>query len=227
MWNVKEGINDIQFTLYYTDGLKVVPNKKDQPATAALRTDGSETSFTLDAEKHALQYSFHCDEPVQAEGLLFRIEFELPADAKPDDKYVFKPEVQKLSGASGDIAYKVLDGYVSILGSHDDLCFEKGDMNLSHYVDIDDVQLLLKEYVTTLSGRPSALRDDHRRIADVDEDGKVNVVDVLLLLKYYTERTALKEVTWSDMLGKAPEYPDVHISNETYDSWRQSEREGF
>ena len=81
--------------------------------------------------------------------------------------------------------------------------------------------------MTTLSGRPSVLPDDHRRIADVDEDGKVNVVDVLLLLKYYTEQTALKEVTWSEILGKAPEYPDVHISNETYDSWRQSEREGF
>lgn len=225
LWNLKEGIRDIELTLYYPEILRIELNAKGESAKKGNISADSDASFVLDEENHALKVSVHSEQPIREDGILFSVIFAVPADAKMGDKYPVKTEVQKLSGASGDIAYNIADGYIEIGGYHDDLSFEKGDMNLSHYVGVDDVQKLLKEYVTTLSGRASALPEDHRKIADIDEDGNVDIIDVQLLLKYYTERTALKDITWEEILGKQPQYPAVHISNESYDRQRQSEKE--
>ncbi len=225
LWNLKEGIRDIELTLYYPEILRIELNAKGEPAIKGDILADSDASFVLDEENRALKVSVHSEQPIREDGILFSVIFAVPAEAKMGDKYPVKTEVQKLSGASGDIAYNIADGYIEIGGYHDDLSFEKGDMNLSHYVGVDDVQQLLKEYVTTLSGRTSALADDHRKIADIDEDGRVDIVDVQLLLKYYTEQTALKDITWEEILGKQPQYPSVHISNESYDLQRQSEKE--
>lgn len=225
LWNLKEGIRDIELTLYYPEVLAIIPNRYDEPATKGTIPADSGVSFVLDEENHALKVSVHSEQPIREDGILFSVIFAVPAEAKMGDKYPVKTEVQKLSGASGDIAYNIADGYIEIGGYHDDLSFEKGDMNLSHYVGVDDVQQLLKEYVTTLSGRASALPEDHRKIADIDEDGNVDIIDVQLLLKYYTEQTARKDITWEEILGKRPQYPAVHVSNETFYRQRDTERE--
>ncbi len=225
LWNLKEGIRDIELTLYYPEILRIELNAKGESAKKGNISADSDASFVLDEENHALKVSVHSEQPIREDGILFSVIFAVPAEAKMGDKYPVKTEVQKLSGASGDIAYNIADGYIEIGGYHDDLSFEKGDMNLSHYVGVDDVQQLLKEYVTTLSGRASALPEDHRKIADIDEDGNVDIIDVQLLLKYYTEQTARKDITWEEILGKRPQYPAVHVSNETFYRQRDTERE--
>ena len=225
LWNLKEGIRDIELTLYYPEILRIELNAKGESAKKGTIPADSDASFVLDEENHALKVSVHSEQPIREDGILFSVIFAVPAEAKMGDKYPVKTEVQKLSGASGDIAYNIANGYIEIGGFHDDLSFEKGDMNLSHYVGVDDVQQLLKEYVTTLSGRASALPEDHRKIADIDEDGNVDIIDVQLLLKYYTEQTARKDITWEEILGKRPQYPAVHVSNETFYRQRDTERE--
>ena len=225
LWNLKEGIQDIELTLYYPEILRIELSAKGEPAIKGNIPADSDASFVLDEENHALKVSVHSEQPIREDGILFSVTFAVSAEAKMGDKYPVKTEVQKLSGASGDIAYNIADGYIEIGGYHDDMRFDKGDMNFTRSVGVDDVQLLLKEYVTTLSGRASALPEDHRKIADIDEDGRVDIVDVQLLLKYYTERTALRDMTWEEILGKQPQYPAVHISNESYDRQRQSEKE--
>lgn len=225
LWNLKEGIQDIELTLYYPEILRIELNAKGEPAIKGDILADSDASFVLDEENRALKVSVHSEQPIREDGILFSVIFAVSANAKMGDKYPVKTEVQKLSGASGDIAYNIADGYIEIGGYHDDMRFDKGDMNFTRSVGVDDVQQLLKEYVTTLSGRASALAEDHRKIADIDEDGNVDIIDVQLLLKYYTEQTALKDITWEEILGKQPQYPSVHISNESYDLQRQSEKE--
>ena len=226
LWNVKEGIRDIELTLYYPEVLKIVPTAKGEPAKKGTIPADSDASFVLDEENHSLKVSVHSEQPIQTDGILFSVIISIPADVKSLERYPIKTEVQEFSGASGDIVYNIVDGYIEIAGiHHDDMRFEKGDMNFTRSVGVDDVQQLLKEYVTTLSGRASALPEDHRKIADIDEDGNVDIIDVQLLLKYYTEQTARKDITWEEILGKRPQYPAVHVSNETFYRQRDTERE--
>ena len=220
LWNVKEGISDLQITLFVPEELKIIRNDDDEPASGLCSEYcGGTASAVLDEEKNELQFTFHSDEPVSEIDPLFILSFYLPVNLS-GGTYPIKAEVNKLSGPSGDIAYNTVDGYIKVFASHDDMKFEKGDMNFSRYVDVGDAQRILKEYVKTLSGCASSLRDDHKQIADINEDGAVDVLDAQLLLKYCTEQTALNEVTWKDILKKEPMYPAVHISNETYDSVR-------
>ena len=214
--NNTSGFSDIKVALYYTEGLEVILNEDYEPASGSDITSRWQTESVLDTEERCVVFSCHCEKNNKNEGTLFSVLFRLPIDAKLGDKYMLKPEVLTLNNLSGELPFNVIDGYLEIGTYHDDLSFDKGDMNMSHRVDVSDAQLILKEYVKTLSGQESNLRADHRQLADIDENGSVDVVDAQLLLKYCTERTALNDITWEQILGKKPQYPSVHISNDTF-----------
>ena len=214
--NNLSGFADIKVALYYPEGLEVILNEDGEPASGGDIALRWQTESVLDTEERCVVFSCNCEKNNKYEGTLFSVKFQVPIDAKTFDKYYLKPEVLTLNNLSGDLPYNIIDGYIEVGSYHDDFSFDKGDMNFSHGVDVSDAQMILKEYVKTLSGQESTLHADHRQLADIDENGTVDVVDAQFLLKYCTERTALNDITWEQILGKKPEYPSVHISSDTF-----------
>ena len=220
--NNKSGFTDIKVALYYPEELEVIPNEDDEPASEGDMTESRQTESVLDTEKRCVIFSCHSEKNNMHEGTLFSVYFRLPINAKPADKYPLKQEVLTLNNLSGELPFNNIDGYLEVGFFHDDLLFDKGDMDLSHSVSVGDAQMILKAYVNTLSGRESTLPADYMQLADIDENGSVDVADAQLLLKYCTERTALNDVTWEQLLGKVPKYPSVHISGAIFDDVRET-----
>ena len=222
IFNNVSGFTDITVALYYPEELEVIPNEEDEPATDGDITSRGQTESVLDTENyhHRVVFRCHCEKNNMKEGTLFSVQLRVPIDAKSFDKYPLNPEVLALNNLNGEQPYNILNGYIEILTPHDDFIFYKGDMDLSHSVNVADAQLVLKEYVKTVSGQESTLRADYRLLADIDENGTVDVADAQLLLKYCTERTALNDVTWEQILGKEPKCLCTHISYDTFNDLR-------
>ena len=220
IFNNTSGFSDITVALYYPEELTVIPNEDDEPATAGDVTLRWLTESVLDTKNRRVVFSCHCERNNMNEGTLFSVQFRVPVDAETADRYPLKPEVLALNNLSCEQPYNILNGYIEVRWPHDDLIFYKGDMDLTHSVDVADAQLVLREYVKTVSGQESTLRADHRLLADIDENGTVDVADAQLLLKYCTERTALNDVTWEQILGKEPKCLYAHIFNDTFNDLR-------
>lgn len=75
---------------------------------------------------------------------------------------------------------------------------ERGDFDGNAVTDVLDAQLLLKEYVETLSGKVSTANAMQKTVCDIDGDGSLSVADVQYVLMFYTDTVA----------GKTPKWPD-------------------
>ncbi len=104
-------------------------------------------------------------------------------------------------------------------GGQHDLTFRKGDCSLNHSVNAGDAQWILMDYVTTLSGKPSLFYDDQRILADIDENGKIDILDAQYVLMYSTDDFAGKTVKWADYIGKELKCFEVVVSTDTLNGW--------
>ena len=94
---------------------------------------------------------------------------------------------------------------------------------MSHYISVADAELILKDYVTALSGKPSIFYNDQKSLADVDENGTVDLFDAQYVLIYCTENTAKKNITWAELIGKEPECNSVVVSLDTLNGWHHKQ----
>lgn len=75
---------------------------------------------------------------------------------------------------------------------------ERGDFDGNAVTDVSDAQLVLKEYVESLSGKKSAATAMQTAVCDIDGDGRITASDAQYILMFYTQTVA----------GKTPQWPD-------------------
>ena len=66
------------------------------------------------------------------------------------------------------------------------------DINSDGSVAADDAQMVLREYVFILAGKPCTFTKEQRLCADVTNDNRIAANDAQVILRYYTDVLALK-----------------------------------
>ena len=61
-----------------------------------------------------------------------------------------------------------------------DVKYIKGDMNRNDKIDLQDIIILLKKYLGTLT-----TTDEDKTIGDMDNNGSIGLKDIILLLRTY------------------------------------------
>ena len=80
-----------------------------------------------------------------------------------------------------------------------------GDINLDNVVSVEDAQLTLNSYVSSMAGLESNLTVQQIQAADISGDESVSVDDAQLILLYYVKNTVSGiPTTWDELLEKSP-----------------------
>ena len=88
--------------------------------------------------------------------------------------------------------------------------YARGDVNGNKEVSVDDAQLALKEYSRLLAGKGGTLTEEQTAAADVDKNGKLDVVDAQTILNFYSHGALLhKNITWASLLS--PGYKGMKV----------------
>lgn len=92
------------------------------------------------------------------------------------------------------------------LYAHWEKIYQRGDFNIDDRIDNIDAQLVLYQYISSLSGFESAPVDPHGFAnADIDGNGDLTVADAQMILLYYVTNTvAQREVGWEHLLDPEP-----------------------
>ncbi len=78
-----------------------------------------------------------------------------------------------------------------------------GDLDQNGDVSVEDAQLVLLEYVKTITGLDSSFTENQKLAGDVNDDKAISVEDAQTILLYYVSNTLSgKNVTWDELLGK-------------------------
>ena len=98
-----------------------------------------------------------------------------------------------------------------------------GDVNEDSEISVEDAQLVLIEYVSTMSGLDGSFTEKQQLAGDVNGDKQISVEDAQTILIYYVSNTLSgQSVTWDELLGKnepAKQLPKSHtiaLMNSTY-----------
>ncbi|MBR4201689.1 MAG: leucine-rich repeat protein [Oscillospiraceae bacterium] len=82
----------------------------------------------------------------------------------------------------------------------------KGDFNGDGDISVEDAQLTLMIYTMSISGRYIDPDESWALAADVNQDEKIDLLDAMLILKYYVcNKVAKKPVTWEALLQETAE----------------------
>lgn len=80
---------------------------------------------------------------------------------------------------------------------------EKGDISEDGAISVDDAQLTLIVYTEMIAGRSMSISSPQ---TDVNQDEKIDLLDAMLILKYYVcNKVAKKHVTWEALLQETAE----------------------
>lgn len=80
-----------------------------------------------------------------------------------------------------------------------------GDINLDKTVSVEDAQLTLNSYVTSMAGLENDLSFQQIQVADVNGDQEISVDDAQLILLYYVKNTVAGMPTaWDELVEKTP-----------------------
>ena len=84
-----------------------------------------------------------------------------------------------------------------------------GDVNDDGTVSVEDAQLMLIEYVSTMSGLDAGFTEKQKLAGDINADKLISVDDAQNILIYYVSNTLSgQNITWDELLGKkAPANP--------------------
>ena len=78
-----------------------------------------------------------------------------------------------------------------------------GDVNDDKEISVEDAQLVLIEYVSTMSGLDGSFTEKQNLAGDVNGDKAISVEDAQTILLYYVSNTLSgKNVTWDELLTK-------------------------
>ncbi|MBR3268950.1 MAG: polysaccharide deacetylase family protein [Oscillospiraceae bacterium] len=143
---------------------------------------------------------------------------QIATESVPSDKWVVlsNPSYQIPAGASSRYLYietteSKCDFYVDAVSGELPTHYRKGDVNYDEKIDKADVQLLL----SYLEGENAEISLE---TADMNEDGKINVIDLSLLRKYfiyperYTTTTTTTTTTSKPQLAPGQWYNTADIS---------------
>ena len=70
-------------------------------------------------------------------------------------------------------------------------------------IGADDAQTTLQAYVDILTSKEPALTDMQKKVADVDENGKIDGKDAQIILQYYVEGLAGNQISWEMLISRA------------------------
>ncbi|MCQ2416361.1 MAG: dockerin type I repeat-containing protein [Oscillospiraceae bacterium] len=75
-----------------------------------------------------------------------------------------------------------------------------GDVSGDGEISADDAQIVLQEYVNSLSGNLSTFSNELFTVADVNKDGEISVDDAQYILLYYGNTLTNTPVTWEELI---------------------------
>lgn len=107
-------------------------------------------------------------------------------------------------GAEGSTAqaYAEKYGYQFALIGSDKPEILLGDVNNDGEIGVEDAQIALVAYVSTMSGKDHGLTEQQAHSADVNGDQSVTVEDAQMILLYYVKNTVSgSKTSWDDLLN--------------------------
>ena len=79
----------------------------------------------------------------------------------------------------------------------------KGDVNSDASISADDAQLVLQEYVRSISGRPLRLTQAQTALADVNGNSKADLEDAQFILRFYVLNSiAHRNISWAELMRR-------------------------